>query len=262
MKAKGPIGIFDSGVGGISIWIAIRNCLPQEDTLYLADSSNAPYGNKSKEEIRWLCEKNTEYLLQAGAKIIVVACNTATTNAINHLREKYDVPFIGIEPAIKPAALKSRTNSIGVLATRGTLSSALFAKTSDAFAGGVEVTEVVGSGLVELIEKGEIHSPAMTTLLKKYTAQLVAANVDYVVLGCSHYPFLIPQLTELLPKGVHIIDSGDAVAKQTERVLSKNGLLYSHNKPTYRFLTNGNKEVLNALLEAVEWPLQIRKANF
>ena len=262
MKAEGPIGIFDSGVGGVSIWIELRNQMPNEHTLYLADSVNAPYGKKSKEEIIALCEKNTEFWLNEGAKIIVVACNTATTNAISHLRAKYDVPFIGIEPAIKPAAFKTKTKSIGVLATAGTLSSELFAKTSDAFTSDIKVTEVIGEGLVELIENGQIESPEMTSLLQKYVDQLLDAGVDYIVLGCSHYPFLSPQLQQMLPEHVNVIDSGVAVARQTERVLIEHELLFNHKKPANRFLTNRNIEVLSSVLKFAQWPLDINKAEF
>ena len=198
MKLKGPIGIFDSGVGGTSIWRAIEAQMPLEHTLYLADSRNAPYGKKSKEAILGLCIKNTEFLIAAGAKIIVVACNTATTNAIDYLRKNYELPFIGIEPAIKPAALQTRTKSVGILATQGTLSSALFAKTSETFAKDVEVIEVIGTGLVELIESDQIDSPEMESLLMKYLTPMKAANIDHLVLGCSHYPYLIPKIKTLL----------------------------------------------------------------
>ena len=262
MKAEGPIGIFDSGVGGVSIWIELRNRMPNEHTLYLSDSANAPYGKKSKEEIIALCKKNTEYLLSNGAKIIVVACNTATTNAISHLRDKYEVPFIGIEPAIKPAAFQTKAKSIGVLATAGTLSSELFAKTSDAFTGDIKVTEVIGEGLVELIENGQINSPMMTSLLQKYVDQLLEAGVDYIVLGCSHYPFLSSQLYNMLPPHVNIIDSGVAVAKQTERVLAEYDLLFNHDKAYSRFFTNGNIEVLKSVLNLPQWSLDIKKADF
>ena len=148
-----PIGIFDSGVGGTSIWKEINALLPNEDTVYLADSMNAPYGEKSKDEIIQLCIKNTEFLLQKGCKLIVVACNTATTNAIDYLRQQYKVPFIGIEPAIKPAALQSKSKKVGVLATKGTLSSLLFHSTSENHANGIRIIEQVGKGLVPLIER-------------------------------------------------------------------------------------------------------------
>ena len=152
-----PIGLFDSGIGGTSIWKAIHELLPNESTIYLADSAHAPYGEKSKETILELSKKNTEYLLNAGCKLIVVACNTATTNAIKELRALYNVPFIGIEPAIKPAALSSKTQTIGILATKGTLSSELFNKAVEAYTT-TTIVEQIGHGLVELIEAGQLDS--------------------------------------------------------------------------------------------------------
>ena len=154
---KYPIGIFDSGVGGTSIWQEIHALLPYENTIYLADSKNAPYGHKSKDEIVSLSIKNTEKLKLLGAKIIVVACNTATTNAIDILRSQYSIPIVGIEPAIKPAALKTKTKQVGILATKGTLQSSLFSKTSELYANNIQINEVVGEGLVQLIERGKIN---------------------------------------------------------------------------------------------------------
>ena len=168
MSKNSPIGIFDSGVGGTSIWREIHNLLPLEHTIYLADSDNAPYGEKPKEEIIRLSIKNTEKLLDMGAKIIVVACNTATTNAIQTLRSTYNVPFIGIEPAIKPAALKTKTNCVGILATKGTLTSSLFSKTSKKFTSNIKIIEQVGTGLVQLIQTGNMYSKEMTLLLENY----------------------------------------------------------------------------------------------
>src|SRR6476620_368335 len=167
MSNTNPIGLFDSGIGGTSIWKEIHEMLPHENTVYLADSKNAPYGQKSKDEIIELSIKNTEYLLNQNAKIIVVACNTATTNAIKELRAKYDVPFIGIEPAIKPAANNSATQTIGILATKGTLSSELFNKAVEIYQN-TTIIEQVGHGLVELIESGRIDSPEMDRLLRQY----------------------------------------------------------------------------------------------
>jgi glutamate racemase len=249
MNADKPIGIFDSGVGGTSIWKEIHELLPKEHTIYLADSANAPYGTKTTEEIIRLSMKNTDKLLELGAKLIVVACNTATTNAISTLRKNYDVPFIGIEPAIKPAALRSETGKIGILATKGTLSSALFAQTSEEFTKGISVLEVVGEGLVPLIEKGEFDSPAMDELLQKYTAPMIEARIDYLVLGCSHYPYLIPKLTEILPPEVKIIDSGIAVARQTKFLLEKHNLQRTDNsEPILEFYSNAGTETLRFLL--------------
>ena len=249
MASNKPIGIFDSGVGGTSIWREIHKILPHEDTIYLADSDHAPYGNKTQDRIIALSRKNTEALLNMGCKIIVVACNTATTNAIAHLRSNYDIPFIGIEPAIKPAALKSTSGSIGILATRGTLSSELFHRTSDSYTEGISVTEVVGDGLVSLIEAGRIDSDEMDELLRKYIGTMMEANVDHIVLGCSHYPYLIPKIKNLVSPGVKIIDSGEAVARQTKAVLQKNELLTENKSPgTCLFHTNGDPEVLQQLI--------------
>ncbi|GAL72016.1 glutamate racemase [Jejuia pallidilutea] len=198
--SNNPIGIFDSGVGGTSIWKEIHLQLPNEHTIYLADSINAPYGPKGADKITELSVKNTEYLLKKKCKLIVVACNTATTNAIAYLRQTYDVPFIGIEPAIKPAALSTKTNAVGILATKGTLSSALFSKTSGRFASHIKVIEREGKGIVELIENGKLYSDEMKALLVQYLTPMLNANIDYLVLGCTHYPYLMPILLELLPK--------------------------------------------------------------
>jgi glutamate racemase len=244
-----PIGIFDSGVGGTSIWKEINCLLPNEHTIYLADSKNSPYGNKSKTEIIALSKKNTELLLSKGCKLIVVACNTATTNTIKILRSTYSVPFIGIEPAIKPAAIQTKTKAIGVLATKGTLSSELFHTTSDLYRNQIKVIEQIGEGIVPLIENGETDSEAMKSLLQQYLKPMLEANIDYLVLGCTHYPYLIPQLLEMLPKHVKIIDSAEAVAKQTKAILEQQNLMNSITKRSKNeFYTNGNPSIIEKLL--------------
>lgn len=251
MNENNPIGLFDSGIGGTSIWKEIHTLLPFENTIYLADSKNAPYGLKSKDEILHLCIKNTEFLLEKNCKIIVVACNTATTNAIKELRAKYDVPFIGIEPAIKPAALSSKTNKIGILATKGTLNSDLFHEKTKIYTN-VKIIEQIGHGLVQLIENGDINSPEMTELLESYLQPMIKENIDYLVLGCSHYPYLIPQIRKILPKQIIIIDSGEAVAKQTKNILLKLNLLNQNKTSTSTqsvFYTNLNTNVLEYILE-------------
>jgi glutamate racemase len=249
MINNNPIGLFDSGIGGTSIWKEIHQLLPNENTIYLADSKNAPYGEKSKEEIIYLSYKNTEYLLNQNCKIIIVACNTATTNAIKELRNKYNVPFIGIEPAIKPAALHSETQKIGILATKGTLNSELFYKNIEQFQD-IEIIEQIGFGLVELIENGQINSSEMKSLLQQYLTPMIESNIDYLVLGCSHYPYLIPLIKRILPNNIKIIDSGDAVAKQTKKILIENvGLREIHKESTSIFYTNTNPKVLSEILE-------------
>lgn len=249
MTNNNPIGLFDSGIGGTSIWKEIHHLLPNEDTIYLADSINAPYGEKSKEEIIFLSCKNTELLLNINCKIIVVACNTATTNAIKELRVKYDIPFIGIEPAIKPAALHSQTHKIGILATKGTLNSELFYKNVEQFQD-IQIIEQIGYGLVELIENGAMNSDEMKLLLAKYLTPMIDANIDYLVLGCSHYPYLIPQIQKMIPKNIKIIDSGEAVAKQIKNILSKKvGLRTILEKSKQQFYTNTNPKVLSDILK-------------
>lgn len=250
MNNNQPIGLFDSGIGGTSIWAEIHSLLPNEQTIYLADSKNAPYGKKSKEAIIQLSEKNTEFLLEQNCKMIVVACNTATTNAIKELRAKYNVPFIGIEPAIKPAASNSKTQKIGILATKGTLSSELFNKAVEIYQD-TKIIEQVGHGLVELIEGGQIHSREMTQLLHEYLTPMIKENIDFLVLGCSHYPYLVPQIKEILPGHIQIIDSGEAVARQTQNVLREkigfsdappgNPLFYSNTNPRVLSDILGNK---------------------
>lgn len=244
-----PIGIFDSGIGGTSIFKEIEALLPNEHTLYLADSFNAPYGNKSKDEIIALSIKNTEFLISKKCKVIVVACNTATTNAIKELRDRFDIPFVGIEPAIKPAALSTQTKAIGILATKGTLSSELFHKSADLYSHSIRVIEQVGEGIVSLIEDGKTNSEDMRSLLRIYLKPMLDANIDYLVLGCTHYPYLMPLLLEMLPKYVKIIDSGEAVARQTRTVLERHHLL-NHQTTEVKnlFYSNGNTTVLEDIL--------------
>lgn len=250
--SSSPIGFFDSGVGGTSIWREVVALLPHEDTIYLADSANAPYGRKSQKEITELSIKNTEFLLNQDCKLIAVPCNTATTNSIAYLRAHYDVPFIGIEPAIKPAALQSSTKKIGVLATKGTLSSALFYETSKKLTAQVDTIEVVGTGIVELIEAGKKDSDEMRDLLYGITEPFMISGIDYLVLGCSHYPYIKEMLAEMLPKSVTIIDSGVAVARQTLHVLKEHRLLNTHlllGKHT--LYSNSEITVLNELTATV-----------
>ncbi|KFF19845.1 glutamate racemase [Flavobacterium hydatis] len=248
MTNNNPIGVFDSGIGGTSIWTAIHQLLPNEKTIYLADTKNAPYGQKTKQEIVDLSKKNVDFLLDMGCKLIVIACNTATTNAIKELREQYTVPFIGIEPAIKPAATNSKTQTIGILATQGTLNSELFNKATEMYQD-TKIIEQVGHGLVPLIENGDLNSPEMAQLLESYLRPMIEANIDYLVLGCSHYPYLIPQIKKILPEHIQIIDSGEAVAKQTQNVLREK--IGFNNGPIDDpiFYTNGNPKVLSDILE-------------
>jgi len=258
-----PIGIFDSGIGGTSIWKEVVKLLPNENTIYLADSKNAPYGEKSAEEISALSIKNTELLISKGCKLIIVACNTATTNAITFLRKNYNIPFIGIEPAIKPAALQSETGAIGILATKGTLASDLFAKTAFEYTKNSTTIEQDGEGLVSLIEEGKLNSKELNELLSAYLKPMLHLNIDHLVLGCTHYPYLIPQIKQLLGEHIKIIDSGEAVAKQTKAILEKNNLLSTKTTVSqHQFYTNTQTEVITKLLSAIVVNFSVEKLEF
>ncbi len=262
MSIKYPIGFFDSGIGGTSIWKEVKQLLPHENTIYICDSKNSPYGIKSKDQIIDICERNTEILLKFNAKIIVVACNTATTNAISHLRKKYDVPFIGIEPAIKPASLVTKTKTIGVLATKGTLDSELFEKTSNTIDTEINIISREGTGIVELIEAGKMISDQMTSLLKKHLKPFIESEIDALVLGCTHYPYLISQIKEITKNKFQIIDSGKAVAKQTKAILNQNQLNNTSNEiGFYQILTNGDKRVVEQVVRQAN-NLSIREGVF
>ncbi len=252
MNKDAPIGIFDSGVGGLSIWREINRLLPQESSIYLADSKHAPYGERPKDEIIRLSVKNTEVLVEEGCKLIVVACNTATTNAIDTLRSHYSIPFVGIEPATKPAAIATRSGKIGVLATRGTLTSELFLSTSAPYREEIEIIERVGAGLVPIIESGKLSEAR--DLLKRYLEPMVAAGVDSIVLGCSHYPFLIEEIKAIVPSSIQIIDSGAPVARRTAKLLQERNLLNDEGTAQLRFYTNTNVEVLSSFLQRLDAP--------
>ncbi|WP_111706277.1 glutamate racemase [Lutibacter citreus] len=258
-----PIGLFDSGIGGTSIWKEVIKLLPNENTIYLADSKNAPYGEKSSDEILALSIKNTELLITKGCKLIIIACNTATTNAIEYLRKNYNIPFIGIEPAIKPAALLSKTGAIGVLATKGTLTSKLFEKTTKEYANNITHIEQDGEGLVSLIEQGKLNSPEIKQLLEIYIKPMLTYNIDHLVLGCTHYPYLIPQIKNIVGDKVKIIDSGEAVAKQTKAILEKIHLnIEVKTAVSHQFYININKTVLQNILNDVTVNFNVEELEF
>lgn len=257
------IGMFDSGIGGTSIWKETAKVLPNEDIIYLADSAHAPYGEKTKNRILDLCIKNTEFLLEKGCKIIVVACNTATTNAIKELRASYDVPFIGIEPAIKPAALNSISKKIGILATKGTLSSSLFHSTAKIHASGMKIIEREATDLVPLIEAGKINTTETKKLLKSYLQPMIQEGIDHLVLGCTHFPYLIPLIQDIIPGTVKIIDSGEAVARQTLSVLSSSDLRNERShKGTHQFFINTDPSVLQNILKNTEIFAEVSELQF
>ena len=220
-----PIGVFDSGVGGISVLKHIHTLLPNEDLIYVADSKFAPYGNKTPEFILERALWIADFLIAKGAKSLVVACNTATAAAVDLLRQTYHLPIIGMEPAVKPAAAASKTGVIGVLATSGTLKSAQFAALLEHYGQQVEVVTQACHGLVECVERGELDSTATQDLLASYVQPLIAAGADTIVLGCTHYPFVRTLIENLVGDDVVLIDTGAAVAKELKRRLEDARLL-------------------------------------
>jgi glutamate racemase len=225
---QAPIGVFDSGVGGLSVLSEIRSLMPNESLLYVADCGHIPYGEKTPEFIRQRCVVMAEFFQQQGAKALVLACNTATVAGVADLRERYpDWPIVGMEPAVKPAAAATRSGVVGVLATTGTLQSAKFAALLDRFALDVQVVTQPCPGLVELIETGDLVSPTIRNLLRSYVEPLLAAGCDTIILGCTHYPFLKPLLREMIPESISLIDTGGAVARQLQRLLTQRELLSS-----------------------------------
>lgn len=220
-----PIGVFDSGVGGISVLKHIRELLPHEDLLYFADSKYAPYGSKSPEFIRERAFALADFLIEKNAKALVVACNTATAAAIGALRERYSIPIIGMEPAVKPAAAATKSGVIGVLATTGTLKSAQFAALLESYGKNVTVVTQACVGLVECIERGELATEETRRLLEKYLRPLLDVKADTIVLGCTHYPFLRPVIEEIVGMEITLIETGAAVARQLQKRLIEQDFL-------------------------------------
>jgi len=245
-----PIGFFDSGVGGLSVWREAVKLLPEEHTVYYADSAYCPYGAKQPDEIIARSRYIMDFLLgQQQCKLIVVACNTATAAAIDFLRETYPVPFVGMEPAVKPAALHSQTDVVGVLATQGTFKGRLYNETSERFATNTQIIEQPGDGLVELVEKGLAESDEALALLKTYIDPMLAAGIDYLVLGCTHYPFLIPTIRKITGDRVTILDPAPAVAQRTKYLLEQRGLLNtSGEEPRREFFSSGDLQTLKRMV--------------
>ncbi len=246
-----PIGIFDSGVGGLSVFRAIREELPHEGLLYLGDQKHIPYGPRSKQEIRDFAIGITHFLLEQGAKLIVVACNTASAAALYDLRELFpSIPIVGMEPAVKPAAKTTHTGKIGVIATPTTFKGDLYASVVARFGQDIRIFQNTCPGLVEQIEGGQIQSPATRSILEQSLSPMLAEGVDTIVLGCTHYPFVIPQIREIAGSEVCLIDPAPAIARQVRRQLIARNLLNTQDaKGNMLFFTSGAADVLAEQLE-------------
>ncbi len=217
MEINSPIGIFDSGVGGLSVWKELCRLLPNEHFIYFADSRNCPYGSQSQEDIIRHSVQIVDYFVSRGVKMVVVACNTATAAAIDYLRQNYNIPFIGMEPAIKPAAQLTQRGIVGVLATEGTFKGRLYNETSQKYAGNIQVETSVGQGFVELVESGDFDSEKARSCVKSSVLPLVDKGIDYLVLACTHYPFLEQTIRQYTNnKEIKIINPAPSVAKQAK----------------------------------------------
>jgi glutamate racemase len=253
------MGIFDSGVGGLSVLRALRMQLPNEPMVYLADQAHVPYGPRPLEEVRGFSEQITRYLLEQGAELIVVACNTASAAALKHLRQVFpEVPFVGMEPAVKPAAEQTRSGRVGVLATPATFQGALYASVVERFAQGVTLLQSTCPGLVAQIEAGDLDGPVTRGILEAALHPMLAEGIDTVVLGCTHYPFVIPLIQDIVGPKVRVIDPAPAVARQAARLLDQHRLSdprldeagdsLQDTTPRIRFITTGDPAALEAAL--------------
>jgi glutamate racemase len=247
-----PVGIFDSGVGGLSVWREVLRQLPQESTVYFADSAHVPYGPRGEAEIRQFCEAITRFLIARDCKAVVVACNTASAAALKHLRETFpDLPTLGMEPAVKPAAETTRSKVVGILATPATFQGRLFAATAGraAYSQGITLINQVCPGLAERIEAGQVDDAETEALLRGWLAPMLAAGADSVVLACSHYPFVIEAVRRIVGAGVNVIDPAPAIARHLQRVLRERGLEAPTGEPgRHRFYTSGDPAACRAAL--------------
>ena len=240
---KNPIGLFDSGIGGISILEKLKQLLPNENFIYLADNRNCPYGSKSKKEIISLSKKNCEKLIELNCKIIIIACNTSTTNSIKKLREIIAIPIIGIEPGLKPAIHYTKTKNIGILATEKTLGSKLFFETlNQNRIEDIHIHEQIGYELVNLIEEGSHSKQNLYKILEKYLVPMINKKIDCLLLGCTHYNHIKDIIKEIIPVDIKIVDTITPVNKRVLNILKSNNILNkSTNKRTIKIFYNGKK---------------------
>jgi glutamate racemase len=271
VSTAAPIGIFDSGVGGLSVLRAIRQQLPNERLVYLADQAHVPYGQRSLQEVRAYSKAITRYLTeQQGVKMVVVACNTASAAALHHLRAAFpETPFVGMEPAVKPAAENTNSGVVGVLATPATFQGELYASVVERFAQGVTVLQDTCPGLVAEIEAGRVEGEETRRILQAALGPMLEKGLDTVVLGCTHYPFVIPVIQEIVGPDVRVIDPAPAIARQTARLLDEYNLGNPGQLPgQIRYLTSGDPHAMAELLmkllaesgevQQVGWGVELR----
>ncbi len=255
MVARAPIGIFDSGLGGLTVAAAVQQALPSERLLYFGDTAHIPYGDRSLREVRAFSAGIVRALMGKGCKMIVIACNTASAAALKELREAYPrFPFIGMEPAVKPAAERSRSQVVGVIATRATFQGELFASVVERFAQGVRVIEQPCPGLVQAIEAGDLDTPGTERLLRAWLEPMLAEGMDELVLACTHYPLVRPLIERICGSGVEVIDPAPAVARQIKRILGEMGLLATDGPGSFQLWTSRITEELPVVLDLLRLP--------
>jgi glutamate racemase len=260
-----PIGIFDSGVGGLSVWREIARQLPQESTVYFADQAHVPYGPRGAEQIRHFCDRITRFLIEQDCKAVVVACNTASAAALKYLRDTFpELPTIGMEPAVKPAAESTRTRVVGIMATPATFQGKLFQATVGRHAQGIQLINQVCAGLAEQVESGDLESDAMQDMLRGFIQPMLDAGADTIVLACSHYPFALDSIRRIAGPQVNVIDPAPAIARQVGRVLGERGLLTAEQQTSaHIFYTSSVVETYReSLSRLINWQGPIRTASW
>jgi glutamate racemase len=256
MSEKQPIGVFDSGIGGLAVLRQIHELLPEEDLVYFADQANVPYGSRSLDEVRMLSEEISRFLILEGAKLIVLACNTASAASLHYLRAVFaQTPFIGMEPAVKPAAEITRSGVVGVLATPATFQGELFASVVDRYAEGIHVLQSTLPGLVEQIESGNLSGEAVDRILQAGIEPLLERGADTIVLGCTHFPFVLPAIETLSGEGVVVIDPSPAIARRAHQVLqTKDALTRDEARGRIRYLSSGEIAQFKTSLDRLQMP--------
>jgi len=260
-----PIGVFDSGVGGLSVLSAIRELLPAQSVIYLADQAHVPYGIRTLEEVQQFSHAITRYLLSEGCRLIVVACNTASVAALKSLREEFvDVPIVGMEPAVKPAAEQTHSRVVGVLATYATFQGQMYNSVVERFAQGVSLLQDHCPGLVAQIEKGDFNGVETERILRNALEPMMAKGVDTIVMGCTHYPFVIPLIQKITGPDVKVIDPAPAIARQVRRLLEQHGWMPSTDEANcVQFITTGDKQEFTRLLPIfIQEPARMSKVHW
>ncbi|MFI3266889.1 MAG: glutamate racemase [Rikenellaceae bacterium] len=246
-----PIAVFDSGLGGLSVWTELRRGLKNESIIYFGDGKNCPYGGREDKQILEFVDQAVQLMIERGAKLIVLACNTATAVAVDYLRATYDLPFVGLEPAVKPAAINTKTGKIGILATETSLEGKLYKETSAKYSTAAEIISRVGEGFVQLVEQSKEDTPEAYQTVKRAIEPMLMQDIDHLVLGCTHYPFLKNAINKAIEgRDIKVINPSRAIERRVEQLLKQNNIAAeSTHSPQYEFYTNANQQYLERIIE-------------